>query len=150
MKANRFRPTWLLFILMAVALTGLITWAMKAEIARNPSREAMVELGSYGMVTIEFKTDPYPATTTRPTGLEFMFMNSGGQPIVPDSFSFEYGRKGSDQPVGSGTIQPMPDGSGMLMTSAQFPSVGSWWVRVNFSKGDFADNAQFTTDVRSE
>ena len=150
MKSKGFRPDWLLFILMAVAVIGLITWAMKGEIARNPSREAMVELGSYGMVTVEFKTDPYPASTTGTTGLEFMFMNSRGQPIVPDSFSFEYGQKGSDQPAGSGTIQPMSDGSGMLMTNVQFPSAGSWWMRVNFSKDDFADNAQFAIDVKAE
>lgn len=124
MKAKAFRPDWLLFILMAVAVTGLITWAMKDEIARNPSREAMVELASHGMVTVEFKTDPYPPSTTGTTGLEFMFMNSRGQPIVPDSFSFEYGQKGSNQAVGSGTIQPMSDGNGMLMADAQFPSAG--------------------------
>jgi hypothetical protein len=150
MKSKGFRPDWLLFILMAAAVIGLITWAMKDEIARNPSREAMVELGSYGMVTVEFKTDPYPVSTTGTTGLEFMFMTSRGQPIVPDSFSFEYGRKGSDQAIGSGTIQPMPDGSGMLMTSAQFPSAGSWWVRGNFSKDDFADNVQFAIEVKPE
>lgn len=150
MKAKAFRLDWFLFILMAVAVTGMITQAMKDEIARNPSREAMVELGSLGMVTVEFKTDPYPASTSGTIGLEFMFMNSRGQPIVPDSFSFEYGRKGSDEPVGSGTIQPMSDGSGMLMASAQFPSAGSWWVRANFSKDDYADDVQFAIDVKPE
>ena len=150
MKAKAFRPDWLLFILMAVAVTGLSTWAMKDEIARNPSRQAMVELGSRGMVTVEFKTDPYPASINGTTGLEFMFRNSRGQPFVPDSLSFEYGQKGSDEPVGSGTIQPMSDGSGMLMASAQFPSAGSWWVRANFSKDDFADDVQFAINVNSE
>jgi hypothetical protein len=44
----------------------------------------------------------------------------------------------------------MSDGRGMLMASAQFPSAGSWWVRANFSKDDFADDVQFSIDVKPE
>lgn len=68
--------------------------------------------------------------------------------IEPDSFSFEYGREGSDQPVGSDTIQPMSDDSGMLMAGARFPSVGTWWLRVNLAKDGYQDEVQFTIEVR--
>lgn len=147
-NAKRIRLDCLLYILAAAALMGLVIWATMGEIARNPSREAMVELGSYGMVTVQFKTDPYPARPTGPVSLNFMLMDSRNQTIEPESFSFEYGRKGSDEPVGSGTVQPMSDGSGMFMTNAQFPSVGIWWLRVNFAKDGYEEELQFTIDVK--
>ena len=77
-----------------------------------------------------------------------MLMDSRRVTIKPDSFSFEYGRDGSDQPVGSRTIQPITNGSGMLMAGAQFPSVGTWWLRVNVAKDGYQDDVQFTIEVR--
>ena len=148
MNVKRIRLDCFLYILTAAALMGLVIWATMGEIARNPSREAMVELGSYGMVTVQFETDPYPAKPTGPVSLNFMLMDSRNQTIEPESFSFEYGRKGSDEPVGSGTVQPMSDGSGMFMTNAQFPSVGIWWLRVNFAKDGYEEELQFTIDVK--
>ena len=147
-NAKRIRLDCLLYILTAAALMGLVIWATMGEIARNPSREAMVELGPYGMVTVQFETDPYPARPTGSVSLNFMLMDSRNQTIEPDSLSFEYGRRGSDQPVGSGTVQPMSDGSGMFMTNAQFPSVGIWWLRVNFAKDGYEEELQFTIDVK--
>jgi len=118
------------------------------ELARNPSREAIADLGPYGLVTVQLQTNPYPVKPTGTVALSFMLMDSRRVIIEPDSFSFEYGRKGSDQPVGSGTAQAMSDGSGMLMAGAQFPSVGTWWLRVNLAKDGNQDQVQFTIDVR--
>jgi hypothetical protein len=42
----------------------------------------------------------------------------------------------------------MSDGSGMLMANAQFPSVGTWWLRVNLAKDAYQDDVQFTIEVR--
>ena len=147
-KAKRIRLDWILFILMAIVLIGLLITSMRSEIARNPSREAIADLGQYGLVTVQLKTNPYPARPTGTVGLSFMLMNSRRVPIAPDSFSFDYGREGNDQPVGSGTAQPMSDGSGMLMAGAQFPSVGTWWLRVNLAKDGYQDDVQFLIEVR--
>ncbi len=145
---KRIRLDWLFYILMALGLIGLLVWSTMSEIARNPSREAIADLGPNGLVTVKLQTDPYPARPTGTVGLSFMLMNSNRVTIVPDSFSFEYGRAGSDQPVGSGVIQPMLNGSGMLMAGAQFPSVGTWWLRVNLAKGGYQDEVLFTIEVR--
>jgi len=77
-----------------------------------------------------------------------MLINSRNVVFDPDSFSFDYGREGSDEPVGSGTAQPMSDGSGMLMAGVQLPSVGTWWLRVNLAKDGYQDDVQFTIEVR--
>lgn len=145
---KRIRLDWLFYILMALGLIGLLVWSTMSEIARNPSREAIADLGPNGLVTVKLQTDPYPARPTGTVGLSFMLMNSRRVTIVPDSFSFEYGRAGSDQPVGSGTIESMSEGSGMLMAGAQFPSVGTWWLRVNLTKDGYQDEVQFTIEVR--
>lgn len=147
-KTKRIRLDWLFYILMAIALIGLLIWSTMREIARNPSREAIADLGSYGLVTVQLQTSPYPALPTGTVGLSFMLMNSRNVVFEPDTFSFEYGREGSDEPVGSGTAQPMSDGSGMLMANAQLPSVGTWWLRVNLAKDAYQDDVQFTIEVR--
>lgn len=147
MKKN-LRFDWIFYILMALGLIALLVWSTLGEIARNPSRDAIVDFGPYGLVTVRLQTDPYPARPTGTVSLNFMLMNSNRVTIEPDSFSFEYGREGSDQPVGSGTVQPMSDGSGMLMAGARFPSVGTWWLRVNFAKDGYQDEVQFTIEVR--
>jgi len=147
-NARRIRLDWIFYILMAMALIGLLIWSTLGEIARNPSREAVADLGPYGLVTVRLQTNPYPARPTGTVGLSFMLIDSRRVIIVPDSFSFEYGREGSDQPAGSGTVQSMSDGSGMLMAGAQFPSVGTWWLRVKLAKDGYQDNVRFTIDVR--
>ncbi|MBL8078234.1 MAG: hypothetical protein JNM55_09765 [Anaerolineales bacterium] len=145
---KRIRLDWLFYILMALGLIGLLIWSTMSEIARNPSREAVADLGPNGLVTVSLQTDPYPARPTGTVELSFMLMNSRRVTIEPDSFSFEYGREGNNQPVGSGTIQSMSDGSGVLMAGAQFPSVGTWWLRVNLAKDGYQDEVQFTIEVR--
>lgn len=148
MSIKRIRLEWLFYVLAAGTFLGLLVWATRSEIARNPSREAKVELGPYGMVTVQFGTDPYPARATGTVALTFMLMDSRNQPIHPDTVSFEYGRKGNDQPVGSGIFQPMPDGEGMLMANIQMPSVGKWWLRAALGKDGYEADVQFTIDVR--
>ena len=147
-NTKRIRLDWIFYILMALGLIALLIWSTTGELERNPSREAMADLGSHGLVTVQLQTNPYPARPTGTVGLSFMLMNSRNVSIEPDSFSFEYGRQGNDQPVGSGTVQPMSDGSGMLMAGAQFPSVGTWWLRVNLTKDGYQDEVQFTIEVR--
>ncbi len=147
-NTKKIRLDLIIFIVIALGVTALLIWSTTVELAENPSREAMADLGPYGFVTVQFQTDPYPARPTGTVGLSFMLMNSRNVSIEPDSFSFEYGREGNDQPVGSGTAQPMSDGSGMLMAGAQFPSVGTWWLRVNLAKDGYQDEVQFTIEVR--
>lgn len=146
-NTGRIRLDWILYILTAIGLIALLIWSTMGELARNPSRQAIANLGSYEQITVELKTNPYPARPTGTVALTFMLMNSNRVIIQPDSLSFEYGRQGSDQPVGSGVAQLMSDGSGMLMAGAQFPSVGTWWLRVNLAKGGYEDEVQFTIDV---
>lgn len=147
-KPKRIRLEWILSVLMALGLCSLLVWSMKAEIARNPSRQADVDWGPYGPVTVQLQTNPYPVKPTGTVQLSFMLMDSHRRTIAPDSFSFEYGREGSDQPVGSGIAQAMADGSGMLMANAQFPSVGTWWLRVNLAKEGNQADVRFTIEVR--
>ena len=144
---NRIRYMWIIYLLMAIGLIALLISSTRAELARNPKREAIADLGPYGFITVQLQTDPFPAKPTGTVALNFMVMNSKNVVFAPDTFSYEYGLEGSDQPVGSGAAQPMPDGNGMLMAGAQFPSVGRWWLRVSLSKGGYQDAVQFTIDV---
>lgn len=147
-NTKRIRYEWIIFILMAAGLIALLMSSTRAELARNPSRQAMADMGQYGFVTVSLETDPYPALSTGTVSLNFMLMNSRNVRFVPDSFSYEYGQEGDDQPVGFGTAVPMSDGSGMLMVGEKFPTVGTWWVRVYISKDGYQDDVQFTIDVR--
>ena len=145
---KRIRIDWIIYALMALSLIALLYWSTMGELARNPSRQATADLGSYGLVTVQLQTNPYPAKPTGTVGLSFMLMDSRRRIIQPDSFSYEYGLEGNSQIVGSGSAQSMSDGSGMLMAGAQFPSVGTWWLRVKVAKGGYQDVAQFTIEVR--
>ena len=139
--------SWLIYLASALALVGLIGWATLNEMAHNPARDATTELGPYGLVTIRFSTDPTPALPTGTVMLSFMPMNPRQRPVELDKISFEYGRENNNQPVGAGEAQRMPDGSGMFMGNAQFPSVGNWWVRVSLSKGDAQAEVHFLVYV---
>ena len=148
MTKKRIRLDWLIYLVMTAALVGLLIWATMGEIARNPKREANMEMEPYGMVTLQLETDPYPARPTGTVALKFMLMDSRNRTIQPDSFSFEYGPPGSDQPTGFGTVQPMAESNGMLMGSAQFPSVGTWWIRVHLTNEGYKKDVKFNVDVR--
>ncbi len=147
-KAKRIRLDWILYLLTALGLIALLIWSTLGELARNPSREAVANFGSSDVVTVQLKTNPYPARPTGTVQLSFMLIDARRNMIQPDSLSFEYGREGESQPSGSGTAQVMADGSGMWMGGAQFPSVGTWWLRVKVVIGAYEDEVQFTIDVR--
>lgn len=147
-NTKSIRYEWIIFVLIAAGLIALLISSTRAELARNPSRQAMADMGQYGFVTVSLETDPFPARPTGTVGLNFMLMNSNNVRFVPDSFSYEYGLEGNDQPVGLGTAMPMSDGSGMLMAGEQFPYAGKWWLRVYISKDGYQDDVQFTIDVR--
>lgn len=105
---------WLMYVLVPLAVIGLLVWSTLGELARNPARDATADLGPYGLVTIRFNTSPYPPLSTGTVTLSFMPMDSRRRMIQVDEVTYEYGRAGSDQPAGSGEAQVMSDGSGML------------------------------------
>jgi hypothetical protein len=146
-NTKSIRYEWIIIVLMAAGLIALLISSTRAELARNPSRQAMADMDQYGFVTVSLETDPFPARPTGTVGLKFTLMNSRNVRFVPDSFSYEYGLEGNDQPVGFGTATPMSDGSGMLMAGEQFPYAGKWWLRVYISKDGYQDDVQFTIDV---
>ena len=143
-KKRRFRVDWLIYILAAAGLVGLLIWSTRGELSRNPSREATADLGPNGFVTIRFSTSPYPPLPTGTVNLSFMPMDSRGRTVAIDSLTYEYGPAGSDQPVGSGLAEPMADNSGMLMAGARFPSVGDWWLRARVTLGGAQGDVRFT------
>ena len=91
---------------------------------------------------------PYPPLPTGTVNLSFMPMDSRERTAPIDSLMYEYGSAGNDQPVGSGFAEPMSDNSGMFMTSAQFPSVGDWWLRATVSSGSAKAEVRFTLYVK--
>ncbi len=143
-KKRRLRVDWLIYIVAAAVLVGLLIQATRSEISRNPSREAAVDLGPNGFLTIRFSTSPYPPLTTGTVNLSFTPMDSRGRTVAIDSLTYEYGPAGSDQPVGSGMAEPMSDNSGMFMAGAQFPSVGDWWLRGRVTLGESQGEVRFT------
>jgi len=136
-----------MYVLVPLAVVGLLVWSTLGELARNPARDATANMGPYGLVTIRFNTNPYPPLPTGTVTLSFMPMDSRRRMIQVDEVTYEYGRAGSDQPAGSGEAQVMSDGSGMFMGSAQFSNVGSWWVRVNVRRGQAQAQVGFTVYV---
>ena len=134
---------WLVSAVASLGLLAALAWATLDVVRQAPSREATADLGPYGLITIRFSTHPNPALPSGTVRLSFMPMDSRQRPVALDSLSFEYGREGSDRPVGSGVAEIMRDGSGMLMGSAQFPEVGNWWVRVRLSKEGEQAEARF-------
>lgn len=148
-KSRGIRLDWLMYFLAASGLIGLIVWSMAKEIARNPARDATAELGSYGLVTIRLTTDPFPPLPTGTVGLNFMPMDSRQRSVEMDGITYEYGRTGNHQPVGSGIAQIMPkNGTNMFIGNAQFPSVGDWWIHARITKGNSQADVKFTVYVR--
>lgn len=147
-KKRRFRVDWLIYILAAVGFVGLLVWSTRGELSRNTSREATADLGSNGFITIRFSTSPSPPLPTGTVNLSFMPMDSRGRTVPIDSLTYEYGPAGSDQPVGSGSAEPMADNSGMFMAGVQFPYVGDWWLRATVTRGAAQGEVRFTFYVK--
>lgn len=147
----KHKPLWLLYLVVSGAILALMVSGTRAIIQNAPNRDAVADLGSYGLVTVRFSTNPDPPLPTGVVGLSFMTMNTTRQrPVTLDSLRFEYGRKGDDRPVGSGQGEPMSDSSGMaiFMGNARFPDVGDWWMRVRLSKGGEQAEVRFTFYVK--
>lgn len=135
---------WAFYAIALLALIVAIAWATMNEAARNPAREATTDLGPAGPVTIRFSTSPSPPLPTGPVTLSFMPMDARQRTVSLEAVTFEYGREGSEQAVGSGQGALMSDGSGMFMGNAQFPQVGNWWLKVRLSQGGSQSEVRFT------
>jgi hypothetical protein len=132
------------YLLFGGLLLVLVVSAMRETLANAPSREAAAELEPYGLVAIRFSTDPNPPLPTGTVGLIFTLADDRRRPVTVDRAQFEYGMQGSNQPLGSSEAQPMGEGSGMLMGQAQFPQVGTWWLRFKMAKGSSQAEVRFT------
>lgn len=146
-ERKRNRLNILFYTVMALLLVWLLFSAMRDELAQTPDREATANLGQYGLITIRFQTDPFPALPTGTVMLSFMPMDSRQRPMEVDQITYEYGPAGSEQVTGSGTAKLMTDGSGMYTAGAQFPYIGNWWVNVTVSQGNAQDEVRFTIYV---
>jgi hypothetical protein len=148
-KSRVIRVDWIIYFLAAAGLVGLIVWSMAKEVAGNPARDATADLGTNGLVTIRLTTDPFPALPTGVVVLNFMPMDSRQRSMELDDLTYEYGRMGDDRPVGSGIAQAM-SGNGMIMFmgNAQFPVVGTWWIRARITKGNTQADVKFTVYVK--
>lgn len=135
---------WLVYLAAGMLFMVGLVWVTLDTVRKAPAREVTTDLGPYGLVTIRFDTDPYPALPSGTVILRFLPMDSRQRPVSLDSVRFEYGREDSDQPVGSDHASPMSDGSGMFVGRAQFPYVGNWWIRLNLSKGSEQASVRFT------
>ncbi|HSG43871.1 MAG TPA: hypothetical protein VLA72_12020, partial [Anaerolineales bacterium] len=60
-NTKRIRYEWIIYILIAAGLIALLISSTRAELARNPSRQAMADMDRYGFITVSLETDPYPA-----------------------------------------------------------------------------------------
>lgn len=148
MKSSRSSPRpislWVVYLLFGGLLLVLVYSAMRETLANAPSREAVAELEPYGLVTISFSTDPNPPLPTGTVGLSFTLTDDRRRPVTIDRALFEYGIQGSNQPIGSSVADPMGDGSGMVMGQAQFPQVGTWWLRLKIAKGNSQAEVRYT------
>lgn len=135
---------WLVYVLFAGLTLALIFSAMRATLANAPTREAVADLEPYGLVTVRFSTDPNPPLPTGTVGLSFTLVDDRRRPVDVDWARFEYGTEASDEPVAASEAQPMDDGSGMFMGQAQFPQVGTWWLRLEVGKGTSQADVRFT------
>ena len=135
---------WLVYLVFGGLVLALVVSAMRETLANAPSREAVAELEPYGLVTIRFSTDPNPPLPSGTVGLSFTLTDYRRRPVEVDWARFEYGTEASGQPVGVSQAQAMEDGSGMIMGQAQFPQVGTWWLRFVMGKGSSEAAVRFT------
>ncbi len=145
---KRIRLEWLIYAGAAILLVWVLYSATKSELARTPVRDATVNLGQYGLVTIRFSTTPFPPLPTDTVTMYFAPINSRQRRVDVDQITYEYGPDGSEQAAGSGVAQPRSDGSGMYMAGAQFSYAGTWWVKVKISKGSEQAEVRFTVSVK--
>ena len=144
MNSIRLRPLWVVYLLFGGLLLVLVVSAMRETLANAPSRDAVAKLEPYGLVTVRFSTDPNPPLLSGTVGLSFALSDRQRRPVPIDWAQFEYGMQGSDQRLGSSEARPMGNGSGMLMGQAQFPQVGTWWLRLKMAKGNSQAEVRYT------
>ena len=134
---------WLVYLVFGGLVLALVVSAMRETLANAPSREATAALEPYGLVTIRLSTDPNPPLPSGTVELSFTLTDARRRPVEVDWARFEYGTEAS-LPVGASQAQPMQDGSGMFMGQAQFPQVGTWWLRFVMGKGSSEAAVRFT------
>ncbi len=144
---RRSKPVWLVYLIFAALLALLIVTSMRATLAEAPAREAVMDLGPWGLVTLQLKPDPYPPLRDSQVRLEFNAWDSRRRPILPDGIEYAYGRTGDDFVVGTGSAQPEGPGSTTFVAHARFPDAGKWWLRVWLRKGDLRSQVRYNLKV---
>ncbi len=131
----------------------IVIWALYSatmnELDRIPDRDATANMEEYGLVTIRFSTDPYPPNPADAVKLSFRPMDSRQKSVSVDQITYEYGLEDSENPIGSGVAQILPDSKGSYMGEAMFPNTGRWWIAVKISIGDVQSDVNFKVDVKA-
>ncbi len=144
---RRSKPIWFVYLIFSALLAFLIITSMRTTLAEAPAREAVMDLGPWGLVTLQLEPDPHPLPPDSQVRLEFNAWDSRRRPILPDEIEYAYGRAGDDLVVGTGSAQMEGPGSSTFIGRAQFPEAGKWWLRVWLRKGDLRSQVRFNLKV---
>ncbi len=145
---HKIGPAGVLTVLVAGVGAALFLSAMRDTLAKAASRDAVADLGDYGLVTIRLTTEPNPPQPTGTVRLAFMSSDARRRPMALDGLAFVYARQCDGRPAGAGQAQPMPDSDGMWMAAVQFPDAGNWCLLATARKGAKQATLRFTFDVK--
>lgn len=144
---KRIRLKYLGFVGIAIILIWALYSATMNELARIPDRDATANMEQYGLVTIRFRTDPYPPNPEDTVTLSFRPMDSRQNSVEVDQISYEYGPDGSEKATVSKIAQLRPSSGGGYVGDALFPYEGRWWITAKITIGDVQSDVRYTVNV---
>ncbi len=131
-----------LLVIPAVLIVG--GWVFWQQLRQSPTRQAAVDLPSFGLIIVRLTTDPLPPLTTGTVQMTLRIQAPGGRMAMVDRVTYSYGPvdgnqifEGQTEAVGMETFQ------GPL----RFTTVGDWWIKVRVEKQGESGEVNFTIPV---
>lgn len=143
---KRMKPGTKLALLILPVVLITTSWLLWQELQQSPIRQSGVQMPAYGVVVVEFTTEPFPAVAAEPIQMTLRLRAASGRMAMVERVTYTYGPvDGSDIFQGETQEVAMETFQGPL----QFTDVGDWWITVKLEDERSVGETQFTIPVKA-
>lgn len=140
------KPGTKLVLLVLPLVIVAASWLLWQELQQSPIRQAGVRLPTYGVVTVQLTTEPFPAVAAETAQMTLRLRTAGSRMAMVDRVTYTYGPvDGADVFQGVTQEVAMETFQGPL----RFTGDGDWWIKVKIEHQGTSGEATFTLPVRA-
>lgn len=145
LERKGINPATLMTLLVIPALLLGTGWVFWQQLQDTPAREVGILAPPYGIISVRFSTDPFPATTSGPVQMILLMQAGGGSTVNLDRVTYSYNSPGNGEPIEAEATQIARNTYQGILS---FDTIGDWQVTITIENDGHINEGTVTVPVK--